>query len=234
MRRSERTVARTGVGKGTALPFDVGKLSSIKYSRNASKTRRKLHSARAASSAIRDKARMMPNAVAMPPENTFRGAAPVTLRAYGEKRIREASQRYSRSFAKSRTSTTSFFFGYAGTVLKCAAHPLDVRPQRFLNFMCGAQYKRMRSMDSVAAYSARDPGPHVSAVTNNSEVPSEGTSPPRPSTQSNPHVLAGRRRHSTRSRALRLAPGAARRISAMYGEHGEFGPQMDVGPQRPL
>ena len=63
--QSGRAVAGAAVRDGAASTFDTSRLYFIKYPKQASRARRKLPSTRAASSAIRDRERTMPDQVAV-------------------------------------------------------------------------------------------------------------------------------------------------------------------------
>ena len=156
----EWTVAGGGGGKGIALPFDMEQPCLIDP-QHASKTRRKLLSARAASFVMRDKVRTIPNAVAVLSGGTLGGAETQTLGAHGAESMRTASRLYSRSSATARTSTSSVSLATRRKYSSTRIAPWKFGPDECLNSICGVRSKRMWSMGSVATRSARNSAPNV-------------------------------------------------------------------------
>ena len=86
-------------------------------------------------------------------------------------------------------------------------------PNRCQHFKCGARFRRVRLVDSIATCSAREPTPRGRAATHSSEVPPEWTSHPRPRTSRSRGEWPSGRRCPTRNKAARMTSEAARRIS---------------------
>ena len=165
---------------------------------------------------IRDNVRIIPNAVAKPSRRITGRANPCPGGACGAPEIRNASQINSRSCAAARTNGLSVPYATGRKYSEVRSVGRAPLPNKYLYFIFGARLRRRRSAESDATLPARVPGPHIWADINESDVPSDGTSLPRPNTSSRPDVFARAKCTCTRNNALRNSTNGSRRKSYIH------------------